>query len=145
MSLVPLNNLRLVNSQAISFFSVGTRNRLRTFSSYQKSKKQTNKVEDAVFDQTHKTTDNKTTKPTKEESDLVEKIKGLLQNKIAPLLKSHGGGIEYSNFVHSTGILYVRLTNACSGCPMQTMTLKNGVQHILITLEPKIKSVELAD
>ncbi|KAJ3434415.1 nfu1 iron-sulfur cluster scaffold [Anaeramoeba flamelloides] len=145
MSLVPFNTFKIVNSPTISLFSVGTRNCFRTFSSSQKSKKQTNKVEDAVFDQTHKISQNNTSKPLEDQSVLVEKIKGLLQNKIAPLLKSHGGGIEYSNFVHSTGILYVRLTNACSGCPMQRMTLKNGVQQILMRLEPKIKSVELDD
>ncbi|KAJ6228859.1 iron-sulfur cluster scaffold protein nfu-related [Anaeramoeba flamelloides] len=145
MSLVPFKNFSLVNSQSISFLSVGTRSCLRTFSTIQKPKtKKKSKVEEAVFDQTHKTTDNNTIKPTKEERDLEEKIQGLLKNKIAPLLRSHGGGIQYVSFNHLTGILYVKLTNACHGCPSQTMTLKHGVQKILAKIEPKIQAVELA-
>jgi len=29
------------------------------------------------------------------------------------------------------GIVSVRLTGACSGCPMSTLTLKNGIERLL--------------
>jgi Fe-S cluster biogenesis protein NfuA len=40
------------------------------------------------------------------------------------------------------GVVTVRLTGACGGCPMATMTLKNGIERVLKEEIPEVKQVE---
>ncbi|NIO03846.1 MAG: NifU family protein, partial [Proteobacteria bacterium] len=47
--------------------------------------------------------------------------------KIRPLLQHDGGDIELVD-VNEDGVVQVRLTGACGGCPMSQMTLKMGVE-----------------
>ncbi len=51
-----------------------------------------------------------------------EQVKEVL-DKIRPSLQADGGDIELVN-VNDDGIIEVRLTGACAGCPMSQMTLK---------------------
>jgi Fe-S cluster biogenesis protein NfuA len=44
--------------------------------------------------------------------------------------------------VEEDGVVKVRLTGACSGCPMSQMTLKQGVERIVKQLVPEVKTVE---
>ena len=60
--------------------------------------------------------------------------------KIRPPLKADGGDIELVDVVD--GIVKVRLTGACGGCPMSQMTLKMGVEKVLKQQVPEVKSVE---
>jgi Fe-S cluster biogenesis protein NfuA len=62
--------------------------------------------------------------------------------KIRPALKADGGDIELIDVVD--GVVKVRLTGACGGCPMSQMTLKMGVEKILKEQVPEVKSVETA-
>jgi Fe-S cluster biogenesis protein NfuA len=62
-------------------------------------------------------------------------------DKIRPALQRDGGDIELVE-VEESGIVKVRLTGACSGCPMSQMTLKQGVERIVKQLVPEVKSVE---
>jgi len=67
-----------------------------------------------------------------------EKIEAVL-NQIRPNLARDGGNVE---FVDATdGIVKVRLTGACGGCPMASMTLKNGVERALKEKVPEVKEV----
>ncbi len=60
--------------------------------------------------------------------------------KIRPLLQRDGGDIE---FVEVTdGVVKVRLTGACKGCPMSQMTLKQGVERFLLKEVPGLKQVQ---
>jgi len=68
-----------------------------------------------------------------------EKIQHLI-NKIRPLLQQDGGDVEFVEFVD--GVVNVRLTGACSGCPMSQITLKDGIEKLLKKEIPEIKSVE---
>ncbi len=61
--------------------------------------------------------------------------------KIRPALQRDGGDIELVD-VEETGVVKVRLTGACGGCPMSQMTLKQGVERIVKQLVPEVKSVE---
>jgi Fe-S cluster biogenesis protein NfuA len=61
--------------------------------------------------------------------------------RIRPALQRDGGDIELVE-VEEDGIVKVRLTGACSGCPMSQMTLKQGVERIVKQLVPEVKSVE---
>ena len=44
--------------------------------------------------------------------------------------------------VSEDGIVKVKLTGACGGCPMAQMTLKAGIERVLKEEVPEIKSVE---
>ena len=60
-------------------------------------------------------------------------------SKVRPALERDGGNIELVGV--EDGIVKVKLTGACAGCMMSTMTLKMGVERILKEEIPEIKEV----
>jgi Fe-S cluster biogenesis protein NfuA len=64
-----------------------------------------------------------------------------LIEQIRPNLQADGGDIELID-VTEEGIVKVRLQGACHGCPGAAMTLKMGVERLLKSSIPEIKSVE---
>lgn len=68
-----------------------------------------------------------------------ERIEASL-NKIRPALQADGGDVELVD-VEADGIVKVRLTGACGGCPMSQMTLKMGIERQLKKDVPEVKSV----
>ena len=60
--------------------------------------------------------------------------------KIRPMLQRDGGDIELVEV--TDGIVKVRLTGACKGCPMSQMTLKQGVEKLLLKEVPGLKEVQ---
>ena len=60
--------------------------------------------------------------------------------KIRPMLQRDGGDIELVEV--TDGIVKVRLTGACKGCPMSQMTLKQGVEKLLMKEVPGLKEVQ---
>lgn len=71
---------------------------------------------------------------------LKEKVEEVL-GKVRPLLQRDGGDVELID-VQDNGIVKVKLTGACSGCPMSTMTLKNAIEETIKKEVPEVKSVE---
>jgi len=71
---------------------------------------------------------------------LFEKVEKALMN-IRPYLQADGGDVELVK-VTEEGIVEVRLTGACNGCPMSQMTLRAGVERALIREIPGIRRVE---
>lgn len=67
-----------------------------------------------------------------------EKVEGALQ-EIRGMLQADGGDVELVDV--KEGIVKVRLVGACGGCPMSTMTLKNGIERMLKTKIPELKEV----
>ena len=67
-----------------------------------------------------------------------EKIEAVL-DQIRPNLVRDGGNIELVDA--ADGIVNVKLTGACGGCPMASMTLKNGVERALKERVPEVKEV----
>jgi Fe-S cluster biogenesis protein NfuA len=63
------------------------------------------------------------------ESLLDTPITVLLEEQIAPSVKQDGGKIEYRGF--ENGIVYVKMSGACMGCPGATATLKLGIEALL--------------
>lgn len=51
-------------------------------------------------------------------------------DKIRPVLQRDGGDVELVE-VGQDGVVKVRLTGACGGCPMSTITLKQGIERVL--------------
>jgi len=67
-----------------------------------------------------------------------EKVEEVLSH-IRPALQADGGDVELLDV--KEGVVSVRLTGACGGCPMSTMTLKNGIERIIKQEVPGVKSV----
>ncbi|MFA4904414.1 MAG: NifU family protein [Desulfobaccales bacterium] len=64
----------------------------------------------------------------------------LALEKIRPMLQRDGGDIELVEVTN--GVVKVRLTGACKGCPMSQMTLKQGVEKMLLKEVPGLKEVQ---
>jgi len=60
-------------------------------------------------------------------------------NIIRPSLQADGGDVELVDV--KDGVVSVRLKGACSGCPMSTMTLKQGIERFLKEKIPTVKEV----
>lgn len=61
-------------------------------------------------------------------------------DEIRPQLNADGGDVELVD-VTEDGVVKVNLTGACAGCPMSTLTLKNGIERILKERVPEVKEV----
>jgi len=61
-------------------------------------------------------------------------------DKVRPGLQADGGDVELVD-VSEDGVVKVRLTGACHGCPMSQMTLKMGIEKILKQQVPSVKEV----
>jgi Fe-S cluster biogenesis protein NfuA len=59
---------------------------------------------------------------------------------IRPSLQADGGDVELVD-VGADGVVKVKLTGACHGCPMSQMTLKMGIEKIIKKEVPEIKEV----
>ena len=71
---------------------------------------------------------------------LKEKIEEAL-NKVRPALQADGGDVELVD-VDEDGVVKVKLTGACGGCPMSQMTLKMGIEKTLKQEVPEVERVE---
>ena len=71
-----------------------------------------------------------------------EKVEEIL-DKIRPALVRDGGNVELVGV--DNGTVKVKLVGACAGCPMSTMTLKNGIERILKQEVPQVKEVVAVD
>ncbi len=70
--------------------------------------------------------------------EMKEKVEQAL-DKIRPSLQADGGDVELVDV--EEGVVKVRLTGACGGCPMSQMTLKMGIERILKKEIPEVKEV----
>ncbi|MCK4361767.1 MAG: NifU family protein [Dehalococcoidia bacterium] len=67
-----------------------------------------------------------------------EKVETTL-DEIRPSLRADGGDVELVDV--TDGTVTLKLTGACSGCPMATMTLHQGIERVLKEQIPEIKEV----
>ena len=72
-------------------------------------------------------------------NEMREKVEKALK-EIRPHLQADGGDVELVDV--ENGIVKVRLTGACAGCPMSQMTLKQGIESYIKKAIPEIVSVE---
>jgi Fe-S cluster biogenesis protein NfuA len=73
------------------------------------------------------------------DTEVVKKIKGLLDEYVRPAVESDGGAINFHSF--SEGTVKVHLQGSCSGCPSSTITLKAGIENLLKRMVPEVKEV----
>jgi Fe-S cluster biogenesis protein NfuA len=62
-------------------------------------------------------------------------------DEIRPMLQADGGDVELVE-VSEDGVVKVRLTGACGGCPMSQMTLSRGIENRLKASIPEVTRVE---
>ncbi len=63
----------------------------------------------------------------------------MVLEKIRPAMQADGGDVELVDV--EEGVVKVRLTGACGGCPMATVTLKNGIEALLKKEIPAVHEV----
>ena len=76
-----------------------------------------------------------------DDDEVVAMIKELLETRIRPAVQEDGGDIKYVGFEEDTGIVTVQLAGSCVGCPSSSVTLKNGVENMLMHYIPEVTNV----
>ena len=71
---------------------------------------------------------------------LQDKIQKALDS-IRPGLQADGGDLEFVR-LDNNNVVFIRLVGACGGCPMSTITLKQGIERIVKMQVPEVTSVE---
>ena len=79
-----------------------------------------------------------------ETAQVVAEIKELLDTRIRPAVAQDGGDILFSKFEPETGVVWLNMRGASSGCPSSTATLKSGVENMLKHYVPEVTRVEAA-
>ena len=79
----------------------------------------------------------------KMENKNIEKRINEVLDKIRPYLENDGGNLEYIKF--EEGIVYIKLLGACAGCSMIDITLKDGIEELIINEIPEVKEVVNVD
>lgn len=74
------------------------------------------------------------------DSETVQMIKELLETRIRPSIQEDGGDIEYMGF--ADGIVKLKLRGACRTCDSSSVTLKHGIQNMLMHYIPEVQGVE---
>lgn len=60
---------------------------------------------------------------------------------IRPALQSDGGDMRIIELDEASGRVDIELLGACGGCPMSSMTLKAGIERILMDRVPGLTEV----
>ncbi|KAG8220172.1 scaffold protein Nfu/NifU N terminal-domain-containing protein [Butyriboletus roseoflavus] len=75
------------------------------------------------------------------DSEHVAMIKELLETRVRPAIMEDGGDIEYRG-LSDEGFVKVKLKGSCRGCDSSTVTLKSGIERMLMHYIPEVKGVE---
>jgi Fe-S cluster biogenesis protein NfuA len=67
-----------------------------------------------------------------------KKVEAALE-QVRPALLADGGDVQLIDV--KDGVVTLKLTGACGGCPMATMTLKGGIERVLKEKVPGVKEV----
>merc|ERR1712086_394907 len=78
---------------------------------------------------------------TDDDDEVVAMIKELLETRIRPAVQEDGGDIFYHGFNEDSGIVSLQLAGSCAGCPSSSVTLKSGVENILMHYIPEVEGV----
>ena len=76
-----------------------------------------------------------------DDDETVAMIKELLETRIRPAVAEDGGDIVFKSFDHESGLVKVQLQGSCDGCPSSSVTLKSGIENMLMHYVPQVKGV----
>ncbi len=71
-----------------------------------------------------------------EPSEYDEEIIKYLDEYVKPAVEGDGGAIEFKSF--KDGVVTLILKGSCSGCPSSTVTLKQGIETMLVNMMPEV-------
>ena len=74
-----------------------------------------------------------------EDTDVVKRIKELLDNYVKPAVEMDGGAIQFKDY--DDGVVTLMLQGSCSGCPSSMITLKAGIEGMMKRMIPEVKEV----
>ena len=77
-----------------------------------------------------------------EDSEVVAMIKELIESRIRPAVQEDGGDIAFIAFNESSGVVQVQMQGSCKGCSSSSVTLKNGIENMLMHYVPEVTAVE---
>ena len=83
--------------------------------------------------------DNDNNRINEDDSDVVKRIKELLENYVKPAVEMDGGAISFKRF--DEGKVTLLLQGSCSGCPSSTVTLKAGIEGMMKRMIPEVTEV----
>ena len=75
-------------------------------------------------------------------AQIVAEIKDLLDTRIRPAVAQDGGDITFERWDEASGVVYLHMRGACSGCTSSSATLKAGVENMLKHYVPEVTGVE---
>ncbi|KAH6640824.1 scaffold protein Nfu/NifU N terminal-domain-containing protein [Chaetomium tenue] len=73
------------------------------------------------------------------DSEVVGMIKELLETRVRPAIQEDGGDIEFRGF--ENGYVMLKLRGACRTCDSSTVTLKNGIEGMLMHYIEEVQGV----
>lgn len=79
---------------------------------------------------------------TEDELETIELIQELIDTKIRPSIQEDGGDLEFVKYDPESGIVYIKLQGACRSCDSSEVTLKNGIENMLIHYIDDVNGVE---
>jgi Fe-S cluster biogenesis protein NfuA len=73
------------------------------------------------------------------DTDVVGRIKELLENYVKPAVEMDGGAIQFRSY--NDGVVNLMMQGSCSGCPSSMITLKAGIEGMMKRMIPEVKEV----
>ena len=74
-----------------------------------------------------------------DDTDVVKRIKELLENYVKPAVEMDGGAISFKGY--DSGVVKLIMQGSCSGCPSSMITLKAGIEGMMKRMIPEVKEV----
>ncbi len=74
-----------------------------------------------------------------DDTDVVKRIKELLDNYVRPAVEMDGGAIQFKSY--NDGVVNLALQGSCSGCPSSMITLKSGIEGMMKRMIPEVQEV----
>lgn len=85
------------------------------------------------------------TKINDNDSETVALIKEIIATRVRPVVQEDGGDIKFINFDTESGTVFLAMKGSCSGCPSSSVTLKGGIEKMLVHYVAEVKSVEAVE
>lgn len=73
--------------------------------------------------------------------EIQAKVEKVLE-KIRPYLICDGGDVRFNRYEPETKTLVVDMLGNCENCPLSVMTLRAGIEKLILKEIPEIKRVE---
>ena len=74
-----------------------------------------------------------------DDTDVVKRIKELLENYVKPAVEMDGGAISFKGY--ENGTVKLMMQGSCSGCPSSMITLKAGIEGMMKRMIPEVQEV----